>query len=408
MKEMEQMNTKVLQDRQQMNMLAARIPGVIFLVVIFTATIIFQFLFDHWSLVMLSLFSFQMVVLGIHQWYAYKLVQYNVWIYFLVQSLFTFASSFLLYGAYDRYNVVIFTVYAYYVCQAIGLVATKRRYLITFLVSLYALNIVVIVPRDQLADFFIIGLPIMLMCISYAVMFFSQLYERVNAQVTLEKLEIAHEQLEELTLKTERQRMARDLHDNLAQGLVGVTMQLDAANRYLERADQGKAVEIISQVRGNAKRLLADARLSIDNLRAADVEAKSFKKKLEESVEYFTSTTDMIFHLEFAIDSSMSEATEDQCYHMIREGMMNAIKHSHAKSIMIRLSMDETSYQLSVHDDGKGFNSTRKASKKGSYGLIGLKERATLIGATVSIHSKKGQGTEIMIHVPRLRSEEDA
>ncbi|MFA7746609.1 histidine kinase, partial [Salinicoccus roseus] len=76
----------------------------------------------------------------------------------------------------------------------------------------------------------VIAAPIMIVIITYAATFFAQVDEKIKTQMTLEKLELAHRQVKQLTLQNERQRMARDLHDTLAQGLVSLHMQLEAVH----------------------------------------------------------------------------------------------------------------------------------------------------------------------------------
>lgn len=397
----------LLRERQRTNMLAARTPGIAFLIINFTAVILFQFLFEEWSVSILGVFALQMTVLAIHQWFAYKLVQYSAWIYFILQGIFTFGSTFLVEGTHDRYNVIVFTLYAYFIGQAIGLVARRRVYFICFLLLLFVLNVILLIPKDELMHFLIIALPIMLLIIAYAVMFFSQVYERINAQVTLERLELAHAQVEQLILKNERQRMARDLHDTLAQGLVGFSMQLDAANSYLSLSNTKKASEIISNARSNAKQLLAEARLAIDNLRESDKEKIDFKKKIEASLDYFSSTTNIDFELEYHLDSDLDGFTQENCYYIIRESVMNTVKHSNAKTVMVKMLMSDKFYHFSITDDGEGFNTSSALHKKGSYGLLGIKERVKLLYGNVSFHSEIGKGTEVVINIPRSRSEEN-
>ncbi len=401
-------NTRIGQhgERQRANMLAARTPGIAFLIVNFIAVILYQFFFEGWSVILLFVFALQMTVLAIQQWFAYKLVQFSTWIYFILQGMFTFGITFIVENTNDSYNVIVFTLYAYFIGQAIGLVSRRRVYTICFLTLLLVLNVFLLIPKGELKHFLII-VPIMLLIIAYAVMFFSQVNERINAQVTLERLEFAHEQVEQLILQNERQRMARDLHDTLAQGLVGFSMQLDAANSHLSLSNTTKASEIISNARSNAKQLLAEARLAIDNLRESEKEKIDFKKKIEASLDYFSSTTNIDFDLEYHLDSDLDGFTQENCYYIIRESVMNTVKHSNAKNVKVQMLMGDKFYHFSIIDDGKGFNTSSALRKKGSYGLLGIKERVTQLYGNVSFHSEIGKGTEIVIDIPRSRSEEN-
>ncbi|UPK47383.1 hypothetical protein KET34_18125 [Paenibacillus pabuli] len=97
-----------------------------------------------------------------------------------------------------------------------------------------------------------------LVVISYVSLFYRQVNARVRTQNFLRELELAHQKVEELTLTGERQRMARDLHDTLAQGLAGIIMQLEAASIHQEKGNQLKVQEIIRNARVQARQSLAD------------------------------------------------------------------------------------------------------------------------------------------------------
>lgn len=95
---------------------------------------------------------------------------------------------------------------------------------------------------------------------AFAIMFFRQVHERQRIQSFLQDLQEAHKKVEELTLANERQRMARDLHDTLAQGVAGLIMRLEAADAHLSRGNTERTGEIIKQSMQQARRTLADAR----------------------------------------------------------------------------------------------------------------------------------------------------
>lgn len=403
-----QKHTDIKQDQehQRMNMLAARVPGIAFLIVNFIAVIIYQLFFEEWSILSLCILCLQMSLLAIYQWFAYKLVNFSNWLYFILQGIFIFSTTFIVDTDYDNYNMVTFTLYAYFIGQAIGLVSKKKIYIIGFLVLLFILNAILLIPKEEFKHFFII-IPIMILIISYAVMFFSQVYERINVQLTLEKLENAHAQVEQLTLQNERQRMARNLHDTLAQGLVGVNLQLDAAISHLSLSNTAKARDIITNARSNAKQLLAESRSVIDNLRDTDFENNDFEQRIQTTLDYFSATTDIDFKLEYHINSISNALTQEHCFYIIRESIINTIKHSKAKTVIVKLWETNQYYHFSIIDNGKGFDVTSALHKEGSYGLLGIKERVNLLYGNVSFHSDHAIGTKIVIDIPKDRGEKN-
>ncbi|MCP4425862.1 MAG: sensor histidine kinase [Chloroflexi bacterium] len=237
----------------------------------------------------------------------------------------------------------------------------------------------------------------------YVALFMRQMSARLEAQSLLEELESAHQQLAEyaqqvetLTLETERQRMARELHDTLAQGLAGVILQLEALEAHLEKGSLYDATVITGQAKTRARATLADARRAIVDLReqanAEPLEAIGYE------IERFTTATGIPCQLDLPPPLHLSPAIGEHAARCVSEGLANVTRHARASQTWITLAMADGRLRISIRDDGIGFNPDQIAV--GHYGLIGLRERARLAGGTLDVESEPGRGTTLRMELP--------
>ncbi|WP_182928819.1 sensor histidine kinase [Priestia filamentosa] len=316
--------------------------------------------------------------------------------YFVLQSFIVYISAFFT----QDIPVIIITLYPLLVGQAIGTTGRKKNYLFLMILVLFTINTLVMVPLEIIDTFLLITLPTMVIIVSYAVIFFNQVNARIRTQYMLEEVELAHQQVERLTLHNERQRMARDLHDTLAQGMAGLKMQLEATNVYLTKGNDQRAKEIIVQSMKRVSELLADARLTIDNLRLNTKEKYDFQQSIIEEVQHFTVATGLECHFEFRVMQQLSNTISEHCLRVISECLSNIARHAKATNVWIRIEEKEKVLFISVKDDGIGFNTDMKINKDGHYGLLGIQERVRIIGGKVDIDSKKDKGTNVQINIP--------
>lgn len=199
----------------------------------------------------------------------------------------------------------------------------------------------------------------------------------------------------------ERTRIAREIHDNLAQEMSGISVQLevvartmppgaDAARGHLDRARQ--------QVRHG----IAEARRYVWDLRSPALDNNDLPTALAQTARRLTTETALQAQVEVnGTFRPLAPLVEDNLLRIGQEAMNNAVKHAQAQRIMVNLVFDVRRVQLSVRDDGCGFD-THEAGKVGAdhFGLIGMRERAEQIGGTLSILSGNGSGTEIVVDVP--------
>lgn len=276
--------------------------------------------------------------------------------------------------------------------ESLGLFGNTLRalYLGTFLFVFMAVMLYWQVGQDQfwfaLSSMLVNGGFIVLLM----VMFNQQLIERQKAVELAESLESANAKLaaynakiESLTLQNERQRMARELHDTLAQGVAGLVLQLEAVKAHLASDRKERAAEIVEQSIARARSTLAESRAAIDNLRAVHVNAAD---AVREQVEHFKQSTGVACDLDISVtENQLSPEVIDHAMNILSESLTNISRHSQATQVKVDFFIQNQMLELEVRDNGKGFDV--KQETKGHYGLVGMHERARLTGGMLSIES---------------------
>jgi PAS domain S-box-containing protein len=206
--------------------------------------------------------------------------------------------------------------------------------------------------------------------------------------------ELAEQQRQGAILK-ERTRMARDIHDTLAQGFTGVIVQLDAAVEALRDEEPEGAAKHIGRARELARESLSEARRSVHALRPQALEKAAFSDALKAIIQNTAAGTSL--RADFKLDGEpcqLEPSVEENLLHIGQEALTNALKHAHATEFRARLSFDSSAVRLELRDNGDGF--VVDAVHGGGFGLIGMKERAEQIGATLTVLSEPGAGTDIV------------
>jgi ligand-binding sensor domain-containing protein len=191
----------------------------------------------------------------------------------------------------------------------------------------------------------------------------------------------------------ERGRIARELHDTLIQGFAGITMGMQAVASRLPFSPERRALEDIV---GDAGTSLREARRSLSGLRSADADS-GLAAALARTARQVTAGHELRLKLDLDPGRrTLSADVEDNLLRIAREAVLNAVKHSNARTLQV--SLDETPQQLrlSVRDDGTGFDENG-ASPDGHYGLVGMRERAAQIGAAFRLTSTPGRGTTVSV-----------
>lgn len=202
----------------------------------------------------------------------------------------------------------------------------------------------------------------------------------------------------ELAVITERNRLAREIHDTLAQGFTGIILQLEAAEQTMG-IDNSSSQEHLDSAKRLAKESLNEARRSVWALRPQLLENLTFIDALRKEAESFGSDNNIKVTIDTSIEKqNINPDAENALLRIFQEALNNIRKHASANNIEVRLTNDEDNYILSVSDDGIGFDSSEDISK--GFGLISMRERAKLLGGSFEISSEKGLGTRVVVKIP--------
>ena len=215
-----------------------------------------------------------------------------------------------------------------------------------------------------------------------------------------------HEQLvaraRESGAAQERARLAREIHDTLAQGLVGVLTQVEAAQR--NGAIPVPASTHLQRATTLARSTLADARRSLHDLRPAPLEHEGLASALQGVVERWAADTGV--RAELVVDQAptgLSTAVEVALLRAAQEALANVARHARARRVVLTLSPMPDVVALDVRDDGRGFDPSATphgGSPPGGLGLVGMRERVAALGGLVDVESAPGQGTAVSVRVP--------
>lgn len=246
-----------------------------------------------------------------------------------------------------------------------------------------------------------VGFIVLFVC-TYVILFFRQFLARQQAQELLRSLGDAHRQLqeyasrvEELTLEQERQRMGRELHDTLAQGLAGLTLQLEAMEGHLEEGNPSRARELIRQAKERARTTLSEARRAIRALRPEVLERNDLREALRQEAEQFEDAHGIRCDYEARVDAA--DPPPEAAQHILRfvqESLTNVARHARATHASVRYELVGKRLRVSVEDDGVGFD---PALRRPGLGLTGMRERARRLAGELVIDSSAGEGTTVSI-----------
>jgi signal transduction histidine kinase len=195
----------------------------------------------------------------------------------------------------------------------------------------------------------------------------------------------------------ERNRMARDIHDTLAQGFTGVIMQLEAASGAAAHGDLTEATNRIARASELARSSLGEARRSVRALRPQSLRNGKLFVALDGLLKSMAEATNLNaeFHAE-GDERSIPADFEEGLLRVTQEALTNAVKHANARNFSATLSVEAGKIQLRLVDDGRGFDPQLEHE---GFGLIGMKERVDRMGGEFIIRAKPNVGTEILVEL---------
>jgi PAS domain S-box-containing protein len=206
------------------------------------------------------------------------------------------------------------------------------------------------------------------------------------------------EQSQQAAVLEERNRMARDIHDTLAQGFTGVIMQLEAAEKAIEHHRPKQADEHLRQAGGLARKSLNEARRSVHALRPESLKEGNFWNALKGMINSITVGTAL--HPSFKVQGKVDQLPpvwQENLLHIGQEALANTIKYAHAHKFGTRLIHDPKELRLEFSDNGEGF---KPRGRQDGRGLAGMRERVEQMGGQLKITSSRGKGTKITVVLP--------
>jgi signal transduction histidine kinase len=230
---------------------------------------------------------------------------------------------------------------------------------------------------------------------------FNQMADELQRRVSRQE---ERTQLRQRAIVEERERIARELHDGMAQLLAYVNTKVVAARLMLKNGRIESATQNLIQLEGAARELFVDVRQAVLGLRAAGQIGVGLQKTLRDFAVQFSKFSDLT--AEVHIDPSaerldLSAEVELQLLRIVQEALTNVRKHASARVAQVTLGVTNGHIELAVSDDGVGFDVERALSQPdGQFGLTTMRERAEDIGAELTITSQPGSRTRLSVLLP--------
>jgi ligand-binding sensor domain-containing protein/signal transduction histidine kinase len=198
----------------------------------------------------------------------------------------------------------------------------------------------------------------------------------------------------------ERNRIAREIHDTLAQGYVGISLQLEVLGQLLQLNRVDAAAKHLTATQGLVRDGLNDARQSIWALRSQDSEEQTLPIRLQRLVEETDKDNSLAATFKvYGAFRALTPEAEQEVLRIAQEAIQNVKKHAAATEVSVQLVYNDRELALTVADNGKGFELKEKRAD-GHYGLTGMQERTAILHGNIEIESSVGSGTTVRLTVP--------
>lgn len=228
---------------------------------------------------------------------------------------------------------------------------------------------------------------------------------RIQSDRLLGELQQAHRQLqeyagqaEELATAKERNRLARELHDSVAQTLYGLTLQAEAAARKLNAGQTEEVAGYLREIRDSSQQTLQETRLLIFELRPPILESEGLASALRARLESVESRSGLKTQINLQEVGRLPGGIESGLYGISNEVLNNILKHAHASEVKVSLGKKAGKIVMDISDNGVGFD-LDSAESHGGLGLNGMQERAEQINGDLQISSGEN-GTQVNVEVP--------
>jgi two-component system nitrate/nitrite sensor histidine kinase NarX len=211
----------------------------------------------------------------------------------------------------------------------------------------------------------------------------------------------------ELAVSEERNLLARELHDSIAQALAFLNLQVQMFESALARNDSTELHEILGRIRIAVQESYDDVRELLVHFRTR-VGQQDLDAAIEAALRRLAEQTGVVTHFDVQGDGApLDPETETQLLYIVQEALSNVRKHASAHVVRVWLRRGLDGLTVSVHDDGIGFDDVTVSpdSSQAHIGLQIMRERATRVGGQIAVRSSRGKGTEIRVDLPRIQQE---
>lgn len=217
----------------------------------------------------------------------------------------------------------------------------------------------------------------------------------------------------------ERTRIAREIHDTLAQGYVAVSVHLEVVAQLM-RSSADAAREQLEHAQALVRSSLEEARMSIWELRSQTPEREDLATRILKTAEDVVAraaahdpggqdggASRIRLHMQVTgTNHPLNLTVERELTRIARESVVNAVRHGNPKNILLRLEFDGSMFGMEIRDDGRGFSGAPAGGAEGHFGMMGMQERAAAIGAALTVESEAGAGTRVHLTMPLMRESE--
>jgi signal transduction histidine kinase len=218
-----------------------------------------------------------------------------------------------------------------------------------------------------------------------------------HAAITIENARL-YERSRELSIVEERNRLARELHDSVSQKLFGLVLSAESATTLVD-GDPGEAREELERLRALAQEAQEELRSLVFELRPPALESEGLAEALRKHVDVLQRVYRREIALEVAGTPRRVPELEREVFRIAQEALENALRHADAERLRLRLAAADGRLELTVSDDGVGFEPTAPSVRSRRLGLTSMEERAQALGGTLTIESEPGRGTTVRLEV---------
>jgi signal transduction histidine kinase len=199
---------------------------------------------------------------------------------------------------------------------------------------------------------------------------------------------------------TERNRIAREIHDTLAQGLAGIIIQLQAAEAWMSR-EPARSQQALGNATNLARSSLQEARRSVWDLRPELLQRGSLAQALREEMVRTQERTGVktSVRLQDLRQLTLAAPTEVSIFRIVQEAVANSVRHGRPSRVAVEVARDDGHLRVTVADDGCGFDPARP-SRAGAFGITSMRERANSVGGGITVESAPGRGTKVVLDLP--------